>query len=105
MARRSFAHLQFVHQLQPSLDQNSLCSVTQALVVSCLDYCNALYLGLPLKCIQKLQLVQSAEARTLLGVHRMACVTSLLHKLYWLPVWFYVLVMPFKALHGIVQVT
>lgn len=105
MARRSFAHLQFVYQLQSSLDQNFLCSVTQALVISCLDYCNALYLGLPLKCIQKLQLVQSAEARTVLGVHRMSRVTSLLHKLYCLLVWFNVLVMPFKALHGMVQVT
>ena len=41
-----------------------------ALVVSRLDHCNALYVGLPLRLLRKLQVVQNAAARLLSGVRR-----------------------------------
>ena len=41
--------------------------VVKALVTSRLDYCNELYAGLPLKLLQKLELVQNAAARLLSG--------------------------------------
>lgn len=71
-------------QLHPFLDQDFLCLVTQALVICRMDYRNVLYTGLPLKCIWKLQLVQSAAAWAVFGAPRMAHVTPLLHKLHWL---------------------
>lgn len=62
MARRAFAQLRVVHQLRPFLDRDALRTVTHALVISRIDYCNAFYMGLPLKSIRKLQLVQNAAA-------------------------------------------
>ena len=63
VARSAFYQLRSVAQLRPYLDRDSLASVVHALVTSKLDYCNVLYMGLPLKMVQKLQLVQTAAAR------------------------------------------
>lgn len=68
VTRRVFAQLWFVHQLRPFLDQDFLCLVTQALVISPLDYCNVLYMDVSLKGIWKLQLVQSAIHEQSLGL-------------------------------------
>ena len=62
-------------------------------------------MGLPLKSTRRLQLVQNAAARVVMGTTRCARVTPLLRELHWLPVVFRVrfkvLVTTFKALHGI----
>ena len=51
VARSAFYQLQLVAQLHPYLDRDNLASVVHALVTSKLDYCNALYMGLPLKMV------------------------------------------------------
>lgn len=53
-------------QLHPFLNREALLTITH--VTSYLDYCNVLYLGLPLKSIWKLQLVQNAAAQVVNGV-------------------------------------
>ncbi|XP_067320839.1 uncharacterized protein [Anolis sagrei] len=69
-----------------------------------LDYCNALYVGLPLKTARKLQLVQRAAAMLLTGAGRREHTTPLLSQLHWLPIryraQFKVLVLSYKALNG-----
>ena len=59
VARGAFLQLQKLYQLRPYLDEQSLMTVTHALVTSHTDYCNVLYMGLPLKTVQRLQLVQN----------------------------------------------
>ncbi|KAF7243910.1 Nudix hydrolase 20, chloroplastic [Varanus komodoensis] len=49
VARSAFLQLRLIHQLRPYLEYDCLATVTHALVTSRLDFCNALYLGLPLK--------------------------------------------------------
>ncbi|XP_070618091.1 uncharacterized protein, partial [Erythrolamprus reginae] len=75
------------------------------LITSRFDYCNALYMGLPLKSVRKLQIVQNAAARAVMGLPRYAHVSPSLRSLHWLPIsfrsQFKVLVMTFEALHGI----
>lgn len=63
-----------VHQLHLFLNRESLHSVTNTVVISHLDYCNLIYMELPLKNIQKLQLVQNIA----MIQPKMAHVTSLL---------------------------
>ncbi|KAK9395419.1 hypothetical protein NXF25_018780 [Crotalus adamanteus] len=62
-------------------------------------------MGLPLKGVRRLQLVQNAAARAIVGAPRYAHVSPILRELHWLPVGlrmqFKVLVITFKALHGI----
>ncbi|KAF7249940.1 Cadherin-related family member 3, partial [Varanus komodoensis] len=62
VARSAFLQLRLIHQLRPYLEYDCLAAVTHALVTSCLDFCNALYVGLPLKTVRILQLVQNRAA-------------------------------------------
>lgn len=57
--RNAFAKLKLVCQLHLFL--SDLATVTHALDTSCLGSCSALYVKMPLKIVQKLQLVQSAS--------------------------------------------
>ena len=59
VASGAFLQLRKLYQLWPYLNEWSLMTVTHALVTSRIDYCNALYVGLPLKTVRRLQLVQN----------------------------------------------
>ena len=76
-----------------------------ALVTSRLDFCNELYIGLPLYLVRKLQLVQNMAARLVTNTSRVEHITPTLKSLHWLPISFRakykVLVITFKALHGL----
>ncbi|KAF7249257.1 Testican-1 [Varanus komodoensis] len=91
--------------LRPYLEEECLATVTHALVTSWLDFCNALYVGLPLKTVRILQMVQNIAARLLMGTGRYSHITQVLYQLHWLPieVWpqFKVLVITYKALNGL----
>uniref|UniRef100_A0A803TWX8 Reverse transcriptase domain-containing protein n=1 Tax=Anolis carolinensis TaxID=28377 RepID=A0A803TWX8_ANOCA len=104
VARGAFAQLRLVHQLRPYLGKPDLATVVHALVTSCLDYCNTLYVGLPLKTARKLQLVQRAAARLIIGAAYRERTTPLLSQLHWLPICyraqFKVLVLTYRALNG-----
>ncbi|KAF7254640.1 putative RNA-directed DNA polymerase from transposon BS [Varanus komodoensis] len=104
-ARSAFLQLRLINQLRPYLEYDCLATVTHALVTSRLDFCNALYVGLPLKTVRTLQLVQNRAARLLTGTGRYAHMTPVLRQLHWLPIearaQFKVLIMTYKALNGL----
>uniref|UniRef100_A0A803T733 Reverse transcriptase domain-containing protein n=1 Tax=Anolis carolinensis TaxID=28377 RepID=A0A803T733_ANOCA len=85
VAGRAFAQLKLVRQLRPYLVKSDLTTVVHALVTSRLDYCNALYVGLPLKTARKLQLVQRSAARLITGASYRERSTPLFKELHWLP--------------------
>ncbi|KAF7239466.1 putative RNA-directed DNA polymerase from transposon BS [Varanus komodoensis] len=105
VARSTFFQLQLIHQLCPYLENDCLATVTHALVTSRLDFCNALYVGLPLKTVRILQLVQNRAARLLTGTGRYVHMTPVLRQLHWLPIevraQFKVLVMTYNALNSL----
>uniref|UniRef100_A0A8D2L5S4 Reverse transcriptase domain-containing protein n=1 Tax=Varanus komodoensis TaxID=61221 RepID=A0A8D2L5S4_VARKO len=105
VARSTFFQLRLVYQLRPYLENDCLVTVTHALVTSRLDFCNTLYVGLPLKTIRILQLVQNRAARLLTGTGHYVHMTPVLRQLHWLPievrVQFKVLFMTYKALNGL----
>ena len=80
-------------------------TLVHVLVISILDHCNALYVGLPLRLMRKLQVVQNAAARLLTGVRKHQHISPVLAKLHWLPICFHidfkVLMLTYKALNGL----
>ncbi|KAF7243474.1 Far upstream element-binding protein 1 [Varanus komodoensis] len=105
VARSAFFQLRLIHQLRPYLEYDCLVAVTHALVTSRLDFCNTLYVGLPLKTVRILQLVQNRAARLLTGTGHYVHMTPVLHQLHWLPIevraQFKVLVTTYKALNSL----
>ncbi|KAF7244380.1 putative RNA-directed DNA polymerase from transposon BS [Varanus komodoensis] len=105
VARSAFLQLWLIHQLCPYLEYNCLVTVTHALVTSRLDFCNTLYVGLPLKTVRILQLVQNRAVRLLTGTGHYVHMTPVLRQLHWLPIevraQFKVLVMTYKALNSL----
>ena len=83
-------HLWRIAQLHPYLDVGVLTTLVHALIVSRLDYCNELYMGLPVRLMQKRQMVQNAVARLLTGVKRHQHISPMLATLHWLPIHFHI---------------
>ncbi len=75
-----------IRKIRPFLTQHSAQLLVQALVISRLDYCNALLAGLPSCTIKPLQMIQNAVARLVFSKPKRAHVTPLFVSLHWLPV-------------------
>ena len=83
-------------------------TLIHSLVISKLDYCNALLYGLPDKRIDRLQRVQNCAARVISRTRRNEHISPVLIDLHWLPVkqrsMFKILLYTFKALNCLAPV-
>ncbi len=79
-----FAHHN-IRKIRPFLTEHAAQLLVQALVISRLDYCNALLAGLPSNTIKPLQMIQNAAARLVFNEPKRAHVTPLFVSLHWLP--------------------
>ncbi len=75
-----------IRKIRPFLTQHTAQLLVQALVISSLDYCNALLAGLPSCIIKPLQIIQNAAVRLVFCEPKRAHVTPLFISLHWLPV-------------------
>ncbi len=76
-----------IRKIRPFLTEHAAQLLVQALVISRLDYCNALLAGLPSNTIKPLQMIQNAAARLVFNEPKRAHVTPLFFvSLHWLPV-------------------
>ncbi len=75
-----------IRKIRPFLTEHAAQLLVQALVVSRLDYCNALLAGLPSNTIKPLQMIQNAAARLVFSEPKRTHVTPLFISLHWLPV-------------------
>ena len=98
-------HLRQIGQLHSYLDVGALTTLVHAFIISRRDYCNALYMGLPLRLMQKMQMVQNTASRLLTGVKKYHHISPTLVALHWLPICFCidfkVLILTYKALNGL----
>ena len=73
-------------------------------MVSCLDYCNAVYFGINEKDLQQLQLIQNAACKVIYGKYKYDHVDDDLRKLHWLDIRkrivFKICLLVFKCLNG-----
>ncbi len=75
-----------LRKIRPFLTQHAPQPLVEALIISRLDYCNALLAGLPSNTIKPLQMIQNAAGRLVFNEPKRAHVTPLFISLHWLPV-------------------
>ncbi len=75
-----------IKKIRPFLWEHATQLLVQALVLSTLDYCDALLAGLPASSIKPLQLIQNAAARLIFNEPKTTHVTPLFISLHWLPI-------------------
>ncbi|XP_071761460.2 uncharacterized protein LOC139916471 [Centroberyx gerrardi] len=88
LCKTSFYHLKNISKLRPTLTLSDAEKLVHAFISSRLDYCNALFTGIPGRSIQKLQYIQNSAARILMRVRKHEHITPTLLSLHWLPVSF-----------------
>ena len=85
----SFLELWHIASIRPYLSQSAAARLVAAMVISRLDYCNSVFIGLPADQIARLQRVQNNAARLVLKKRRTRDhVTPPVKELHWLPVTF-----------------
>ncbi len=75
-----------IKKIRPFFSEHASQLLVQALVLSRLDYCNALLAGLPASSIKPLQLIQNAAAIYIFNEPKRMHVTPLFINLHWLPI-------------------
>ncbi len=75
-----------IRKIRPFLTEHAAQLLVQALVVSRLDYCNALLAGLPSNTIKPLQMIQNAAARLVFTSPKEPMLHLSSFHLHWLPV-------------------
>ena len=84
--KRCLLTIRNIRKIRFLLDPTQLKMIVNSLVVSVLDYCNALYLGINEKDLKQLQLVQNAAAKCINHKHKHDHMDEDLKKLHWLDV-------------------
>ncbi|XP_057198034.1 uncharacterized protein LOC130559143 [Triplophysa rosa] len=75
-----------IRRIRPFLSEHATQVLIQALVLSRLDYCNALLAGLPACTTRPLQMIQNAAVRVVFNEPKRAHVTPLFFMFHWLPI-------------------
>lgn len=84
--RSMYFHIREISHIRRFLDLDTTHMAVQALVISRLDYANALLLGLPNCSLHGLQVAQNTAARLITRTKRREHITPVLKSLHWLPV-------------------
>ena len=96
-----------IAKIRPSLTIVACKTLVHALVISRLDYGNALLYGITDRLLHRLEMIQHSAARIIMCIkrHDRQSITAVLRRLHWLPVkWrinYKIVVLVFRALHGL----
>ncbi len=93
-----------IRLIRPSLTMEACKQVVYDLVLSHIDFCNGIYMGLPRADIKKMQRIQNTAAKLILNQSQSESSTEALKALHWLlmqsRVDFKILTIMHKCLHG-----
>ena len=84
--RTAMINLQQVKLIRPFLNPETCTTLMLGLVISHLDYCNSILVGLPGVSINRMQRVQNLAAKMVLGKSKMDSASECLSALHWLPI-------------------
>lgn len=79
-------HIRALRHIRRCVSVSDAKTVATSMVSSRLDYCNSVLYGISSSNLSKLQRVQNALARTVMGTKRHQHITPVLAELHWLPV-------------------
>ena len=101
----SFNILWNISRIRCYLDCDSTKVLVQALIISKLDYCNSLFLGIPQYNLDKLQWTVNMSCRVIKQLPKSAHITGYLAELHWLRIQecikYKVSMLMFKCLHNL----
>ena len=80
----TYLHLQNIQRIWPWLDLDFAKAITKALVLSKLDYCNAMLLGTTDFLSDKLQHIQNMACRVIANLHKYDHAAPTMSSLHWL---------------------
>lgn len=86
ICKSCYIHIHNLNRVKKYLDYRSLEKLIHCFITSKLDYCNALFLGLPAIHLNRLQRIQNVAARILTCTERHEHISPILFQLHWLPV-------------------
>ena len=79
-------NIQQIKLIRNILNEDTTHTLVLSLVMSHLDYCNAIFYGLPEVDLKRLQRVQNVAAKLVLNKSRRDSVTQCMFHLHWLPI-------------------
>jgi len=85
VCKAGYYQLRQLREVVQSLTSKAAKSLDNAFISNCLDYCNSLLYGITDTQLQRLQLVQNAAARLVIGTRCSEHITLVLRSLHWLP--------------------
>ena len=86
VSRSCFYQIRNIGRIRPYINEDACKTLVNSLVISRLDYGNAMLYGLPACVIQRLQRVQNTAARVVTRKKKHEHITPILKSLHWLPV-------------------
>ena len=84
LKRKCFRTIRNIRKIKFLLTPDQIRIVVNSLVVSCLDYCNGLFIGASEKILKQLQLIQNSAAKAITGKYKHDHMDKDLEKLHWL---------------------
>ena len=78
-------HIHNLYMIKDFVNRKNLVTLVHSLIVSKVDYCNYLFIGLPNVILKKVQSVLNRAARLIFNLPPRVPTTSSLIKLHWLP--------------------
>ena len=79
-------HICNLYIIRHFINRDNLLSLVHSLIVSKIDYCNSLLVGLPKVTLKKVQSILNRAARLIYSLPPQVPTTPFLMKLHWLPV-------------------
>lgn len=86
VVKSMYLHIRLLSKIRHILDTETCKTVVNALVLSRLDFNNALLMEIPITLLNRLQRAQNAAARIVSGTRKYEHISPVLRSLHWLPV-------------------
>lgn len=103
--RTAYLNIRNIRTIRKYISMETCKLLVTALVLSHLDYCNAIFFGLDDTTLRKLQVAQNCAAKLILNKSRYDSSTASLKELHWLPIKqrieYKLAILVFKALNGL----